>query len=111
MDSKLLLHGLITLIGFFDLYSKNLVYSLAPFDWTFCCSYFIQLNNRIHKKICTSKPAIKLTLIQKSVIWIAPGVTPWMTTLPGTVDGANNPGVRLFQYDADTCLPMVRSNE
>jgi len=42
----------------------------------------------------------------KSVIWIAPGVTPWMTTLPGTIDGANNPGVRLFQYDTDTCLPM-----
>lgn len=34
-----------------------------------------------------------------SVMWLAPGVTPWMTTLPGVVNGANNPGIRIFEYD------------
>lgn len=31
---------------------------------------------------------------------LAPGVTPWATTYPGVVDGSNNPGIRLYQYDA-----------
>uniref|UniRef100_H2Z1U7 Uncharacterized protein n=1 Tax=Ciona savignyi TaxID=51511 RepID=H2Z1U7_CIOSA len=37
-----------------------------------------------------------------SSLLIAPGVTPWMTTLPGADDGANNPGIRLFEFDATT---------
>nr|XP_002122011.1 acid sphingomyelinase-like phosphodiesterase 3b [Ciona intestinalis] len=40
-----------------------------------------------------------------SNLLIAPGVTPWMTTLPGAKDGANNPGVRLFEYDVTTMIP------
>ncbi|XP_054547154.1 acid sphingomyelinase-like phosphodiesterase 3b, partial [Talpa occidentalis] len=37
-----------------------------------------------------------------SVMFLAPGVTPWKTTLPGVVNGANNPGIRVFQYDRAT---------
>ncbi|XP_062890929.1 acid sphingomyelinase-like phosphodiesterase 3b [Mobula hypostoma] len=36
------------------------------------------------------------------VMFIAPGITPWKTTLPGVENGANNPGIRLFQYDTNT---------
>ncbi|XP_055512549.1 acid sphingomyelinase-like phosphodiesterase 3b [Leucoraja erinacea] len=36
------------------------------------------------------------------VMFIAPGITPWKTTLPGVKNGANNPGMRLFQYDTKT---------
>jgi len=41
-----------------------------------------------------------------SSIWLAPGITPWMTTLPGVVNGANNPGIRLFEYDQTTAQPL-----
>ncbi|MEE6484873.1 hypothetical protein FKM82_014083, partial [Ascaphus truei] len=34
-----------------------------------------------------------------SSMFIAPGVTPWKTTLPGVDNGANNPGIRVFDYD------------
>ncbi|XP_013374992.1 PREDICTED: acid sphingomyelinase-like phosphodiesterase 3b isoform X2 [Chinchilla lanigera] len=37
-----------------------------------------------------------------SVMFLAPGVTPWKTTLVGVVNGANNPGIRLFEYDRAT---------
>ncbi|XP_058409384.1 acid sphingomyelinase-like phosphodiesterase 3b isoform X1 [Diceros bicornis minor] len=37
-----------------------------------------------------------------SVMFITPGVTPWKTTLPGVVNGANNPGIRVFEYDQAT---------
>nr|XP_034359060.1 acid sphingomyelinase-like phosphodiesterase 3b [Arvicanthis niloticus] len=37
-----------------------------------------------------------------SVMFLTPGVTPWKTTLPGVVDGANNPGIRIFEYDRAT---------
>ncbi|XP_059195752.1 acid sphingomyelinase-like phosphodiesterase 3b [Centropristis striata] len=37
-------------------------------------------------------------------MFLSPGVTPWKTTLPGVVDGANNPGIRLFEYDTQTLL-------
>ncbi|KAM9320148.1 acid sphingomyelinase-like phosphodiesterase 3b [Gastrophryne carolinensis] len=37
-----------------------------------------------------------------STIFIAPGVTPWKTTLPGVENGANNPGIRVFEYDRNT---------
>ncbi|XP_004603773.2 acid sphingomyelinase-like phosphodiesterase 3b [Sorex araneus] len=37
-----------------------------------------------------------------SVMFLAPGVSPWKTTLPGVVNGANNPGIRLFEYDRAT---------
>ncbi|XP_051892009.1 acid sphingomyelinase-like phosphodiesterase 3b [Pristis pectinata] len=36
------------------------------------------------------------------VMFIAPGISPWKTTLPGVENGANNPGIRLFQYDTNT---------
>ncbi|XP_072316299.1 acid sphingomyelinase-like phosphodiesterase 3b isoform X2 [Eucyclogobius newberryi] len=39
-----------------------------------------------------------------STIFLTPGVTPWKTTLPGVTDGANNPGIRLFEYDTQTLL-------
>ncbi|KAK7887269.1 hypothetical protein WMY93_026890 [Mugilogobius chulae] len=39
-----------------------------------------------------------------STIFLTPGVTPWKTTLPGVTDGANNPGIRLFEYDTETLL-------
>ncbi|KAJ0066504.1 hypothetical protein NL108_013972 [Boleophthalmus pectinirostris] len=39
-----------------------------------------------------------------STIFLTPGVTPWKTLLPGVVDGANNPGIRLFEYDTETLL-------
>ncbi|KAF7647303.1 hypothetical protein LDENG_00174420 [Lucifuga dentata] len=39
-----------------------------------------------------------------SVMFLSPGVTPWETTLPGVVDGANNPGIRVFEYDMQTLL-------
>lgn len=39
-----------------------------------------------------------------STMFLSPGVTPWKTTLPGVVDGANNPGIRVFEYDTDTLL-------
>uniref|UniRef100_A0A8D3D0Z2 Sphingomyelin phosphodiesterase acid like 3B n=1 Tax=Scophthalmus maximus TaxID=52904 RepID=A0A8D3D0Z2_SCOMX len=37
-------------------------------------------------------------------MFLSPGVTPWKTTLPGVVDGANNPGIRVFEYDPQTLL-------
>ncbi|XP_021016554.1 acid sphingomyelinase-like phosphodiesterase 3b [Mus caroli] len=37
-----------------------------------------------------------------NVMFLTPGVTPWKTTLPGVVDGANNPGIRIFEYDRAT---------
>ncbi|KAG7216886.1 hypothetical protein INR49_001540 [Caranx melampygus] len=37
-------------------------------------------------------------------MFLSPGVTPWKTTLPGVVDGANNPGIRVFEYDTQTLL-------
>ena len=38
-----------------------------------------------------------------SSILIAPAVTPWETTLPGVIGGAaNNPAIRLVQYDRTT---------
>ncbi|XP_069752222.1 acid sphingomyelinase-like phosphodiesterase 3b [Narcine bancroftii] len=36
------------------------------------------------------------------IMFIAPGITPWKTTLPGVENGANNPGIRLFQYNTKT---------
>ncbi|KAF6345681.1 sphingomyelin phosphodiesterase acid like 3B [Rhinolophus ferrumequinum] len=36
------------------------------------------------------------------VMFLTPGVTPWKTTLPGVVNGANNPGIRVFEYDRAT---------
>ncbi|KAK2909997.1 acid sphingomyelinase-like phosphodiesterase 3b [Channa argus] len=39
-----------------------------------------------------------------SVMFISPGVTPWKTTLPGVEDGANNPGIRVFEYDTQTLV-------
>ncbi|KAM6239682.1 acid sphingomyelinase-like phosphodiesterase 3b [Porphyrio hochstetteri] len=44
-----------------------------------------------------------------NVMFLAPGVTPWKTTLPGVNNGANNPGIRVIDYDADTLqvLDMV----
>ncbi|NWW74389.1 ASM3B phosphodiesterase, partial [Climacteris rufus] len=44
-----------------------------------------------------------------NVMFLAPGVTPWKTTLPGVNDGANNPGIRVIEYDRDTLqvLDMV----
>lgn len=37
-----------------------------------------------------------------SAMFLSPGVTPWTTTLPGVVDGANNPGIRVFEYDTQS---------
>ncbi|MEQ2299064.1 hypothetical protein AMECASPLE_011693 [Ameca splendens] len=39
-----------------------------------------------------------------STMFLSPGVTPWETTLPGVVNGANNPGIRVFEYDTETLL-------
>nr|XP_046254967.1 acid sphingomyelinase-like phosphodiesterase 3b [Scatophagus argus]XP_046254968.1 acid sphingomyelinase-like phosphodiesterase 3b [Scatophagus argus] len=39
-----------------------------------------------------------------STMFLTPGVTPWKTTLPGVKDGANNPGIRVFEYDTQTLL-------
>ncbi|KAG9276455.1 acid sphingomyelinase-like phosphodiesterase 3b [Astyanax mexicanus] len=39
-----------------------------------------------------------------SAMFLTPGVTPWKTTLPGVDDGANNPGIRVFEYDEKTLL-------
>ncbi|XP_028327233.1 acid sphingomyelinase-like phosphodiesterase 3b [Gouania willdenowi] len=37
-------------------------------------------------------------------MFLSPGVTPWKTTLPGVLDGGNNPGIRLFEYDTEMLL-------
>ncbi|XP_074074061.1 acid sphingomyelinase-like phosphodiesterase 3b [Macrotis lagotis] len=37
-----------------------------------------------------------------NVMFLAPGVTPWKTTLPGVHNGANNPGIRVWDYDRTT---------
>ncbi|XP_039973142.1 acid sphingomyelinase-like phosphodiesterase 3b isoform X2 [Xiphias gladius] len=39
-----------------------------------------------------------------STMFLSPGVSPWKTTLPGVVNGANNPGIRIFEYDTQTLL-------
>lgn len=44
-----------------------------------------------------------------SVMFLTPGVTPWKTTLAGVVNGANNPGIRMFEYDQSTLSLKVRS--
>lgn len=42
-----------------------------------------------------------------NVMFLAPGVTPWKTTLPGVSNGANNPGIRVIDYDRDTLQVLV----
>lgn len=42
-----------------------------------------------------------------NVMFLAPGVTPWKTTLPGVTNGANNPGIRVVEYDPDTLQVLV----
>ncbi|XP_019329551.1 PREDICTED: acid sphingomyelinase-like phosphodiesterase 3b [Aptenodytes forsteri] len=42
-----------------------------------------------------------------NVMFLAPGVTPWKTTLPGVNNGANNPGIRVIDYDPDTLQVLV----
>lgn len=42
-----------------------------------------------------------------SVMFLAPGVTPWKTTLPGVSNGANNPAIRVIDYDQDTLQVLV----
>uniref|UniRef100_A0A2K5KWJ0 Sphingomyelin phosphodiesterase acid like 3B n=1 Tax=Cercocebus atys TaxID=9531 RepID=A0A2K5KWJ0_CERAT len=37
-----------------------------------------------------------------SAMFITPGVTPWKTTLPGVINGANNPAIPVFEYDRAT---------
>ncbi|XP_006164657.2 acid sphingomyelinase-like phosphodiesterase 3b [Tupaia chinensis] len=37
-----------------------------------------------------------------SAMFLTPGVSPWKTTLPGVANGANNPGIRVFEYDRAT---------
>ncbi|PNJ89617.1 SMPDL3B isoform 3 [Pongo abelii] len=37
-----------------------------------------------------------------NAMFITPGVTPWKTTLPGVVNGANNPAIRVLEYDRAT---------
>nr|XP_020445893.1 acid sphingomyelinase-like phosphodiesterase 3b isoform X2 [Monopterus albus] len=39
-----------------------------------------------------------------STMFLCPGVTPWKTTLPGVVNGGNNPGIRICEYDTQTLL-------
>lgn len=40
-------------------------------------------------------------------MFLSPGVTPWKTTLPGVEDGANNPAIRVIEYDNKTLLVQV----
>lgn len=42
-----------------------------------------------------------------NVMFLAPGVTPWKTTLPGVSNGANNPAFRVVKYDRDTLEVLV----
>lgn len=42
-----------------------------------------------------------------STMFLSPGVTPWKTTLPGVTNGANNPGIRIFEYDTQTLRVKV----
>lgn len=42
-----------------------------------------------------------------NVMFLAPGVTPWKTTLPGVSNGANNPAIRVIDYDQDTLQVLV----
>ncbi|XP_053560759.1 acid sphingomyelinase-like phosphodiesterase 3b [Bombina bombina] len=37
-----------------------------------------------------------------STMFISPAITPWKTTLSGVENGANNPGIRLVEYDRKT---------
>lgn len=46
-----------------------------------------------------------------SAMFLSPGVTPWKTTLPGVTDGANNPGIRIFEYDTQTLLVKVSQGQ
>lgn len=46
-----------------------------------------------------------------STMFLSPGVTPWKTTLPGVTDGANNPGIRIFEYDTQTLLVKVSQGQ
>ncbi|XP_048413822.1 acid sphingomyelinase-like phosphodiesterase 3b isoform X2 [Stegostoma tigrinum] len=36
------------------------------------------------------------------VMFVTPGITPWKTTLPGVENGANNPAIRIFEYNTYT---------
>lgn len=54
---------------------------------------------KITKCICTGSPI--------SAMFLSPAVTPWKTTLPGVVNGANNPAIRVFEYDKKTLLVEV----
>ncbi|XP_061145538.1 acid sphingomyelinase-like phosphodiesterase 3b [Syngnathus typhle] len=39
-----------------------------------------------------------------STVFVSPGVTPWKTTLPEVKNGANNPGIRIFEYNGTTLV-------
>lgn len=57
-----------------------------------------------------SNTAFVSTGLPISTMFLSPGVTPWETTLPGVVDGANNPGIRVFEYDTKTLLVRVSNS-
>lgn len=62
-------------------------------------------------QLLSLSPPLSICVLQGtpiSVMFLAPGVTPWKTTLPGVVNGANNPGIRVFEYDRVTLDLQVR---
>lgn len=66
-------------------------------------------NNNLSSKlnVCLCVCVFSLLDSPISVIFLAPAVTPWKTTLPGVQNGANNPGIRVFKYDRETLLVKV----
>lgn len=82
----------------------------------FGCSMMMQVPNlegHGQTNALFPSPASQLHSLLKgvpiSVMFLTPGVTPWKTTLPGVANGANNPAIRLFEYDRDTLSLQVRS--
>lgn len=68
-------------------------------DVTWPCALQKVVINEDIPSVCTGSPL--------STMFLSPGVTPWETTLPGVVGGANNPGIRVFEYDTQTLLVKV----
>jgi sphingomyelin phosphodiesterase acid-like 3 len=66
-----------------------------------------QFDNQLHFSKANLNGILKLTKFHPcstgkpiSALFLSPAVTPWKSTLPGV--GANNPSIRLFQYDRET---------
>uniref|UniRef100_A0A8D0A1U1 Acid sphingomyelinase-like phosphodiesterase n=1 Tax=Sander lucioperca TaxID=283035 RepID=A0A8D0A1U1_SANLU len=99
--------------------AKHLVYlcfaTVVKLDLMSCLNYCLEINKSIiilgqffgHHHTDSFRMFYNSEGSPISTMFLSPGVTPWKTSLPGVTDGANNPGIRVFEYDTQTLLDVV----